>query len=186
MTLLALSHTPVEHKVYLTMLNQASHDRDSCGRFGVRRLMRLTGLRSCSSVRRGCAGLLKKLSIEHLDSGNARSLAYYRVFNPETIFARRIRAGIEPYPMELQKYAMNAVFRLLMKNLLNCQELSRREVVVSLCCIEGLSNAEIANRLQISEQTVKSHLRQIFIKFKIKRRSELISHILARSSDNPP
>jgi DNA-binding CsgD family transcriptional regulator len=44
--------------------------------------------------------------------------------------------------------------------------------------VEGLTNAEIGLRLLVSEQTVKFHLRHIFIKFGVKRRAELISRLL--------
>jgi DNA-binding CsgD family transcriptional regulator len=56
--------------------------------------------------------------------------------------------------------------------------LSRREAQVALCCVEGLTNAEIGTRLSVTEQTVKFHLRNIFVKFKVKRRAELISRLL--------
>jgi DNA-binding CsgD family transcriptional regulator len=46
--------------------------------------------------------------------------------------------------------------------------------------VEGLSNAEIGKRLQISEQTVKSHLRRVFDKFGVRRRTELVSRLLMR------
>jgi DNA-binding CsgD family transcriptional regulator len=61
-------------------------------------------------------------------------------------------------------------------------DLSRREALVILCCALGLSNAEIGARLHISEQTVKSHLRQVFDKFGVKRRTELVSRLLTQRS----
>jgi len=42
---------------------------------------------------------------------------------------------------------------------------------------EGLTNAAIGTRLQVSEQTVKFHLRNIFVKFGVKRRAELVSRM---------
>jgi len=42
-----------------------------------------------------------------------------------------------------------------------------------------MTNAQIGDRLCISEQTVKFHLRHIFIKYGVKRRAELISRLLA-------
>ena len=39
---------------------------------------------------------------------------------------------------------------------------------------EGLRNKEIAARLHISEETVKSHIRSIFNKANIDRRSKLV------------
>ncbi len=55
--------------------------------------------------------------------------------------------------------------------------LSRRQAQVALKCAEGLSNAEIGAKLLIRQETVKFHLRNIFIKFGVKRRTELIVHL---------
>ena len=57
--------------------------------------------------------------------------------------------------------------------------LSRREAQVALACAEGMTNSEIGRRLSIGEQTVKFHLRNIFAKFGVRRRTELISRLLA-------
>jgi DNA-binding CsgD family transcriptional regulator len=64
--------------------------------------------------------------------------------------------------------------------------LSRREAQVALCCVEGLTNIEIGGRLHISEQTVKYHLRHIFVKYKVKRRTELVSRLLTQSVQPEP
>lgn len=61
---------------------------------------------------------------------------------------------------------------------MNGYDLSRREAQVALCCAEGLTNAEIGDRLCITEQTVKFHMRHLFIKFGVRRRGELISRLL--------
>ena len=44
-------------------------------------------------------------------------------------------------------------------------------------CVDQ-SRPEIGLRLMVSEQTVKFHLRHIFIKFGVRRRAELISRLL--------
>lgn len=54
------------------------------------------------------------------------------------------------------------------------------EVLEKLC--DGLSNAEIADHLFLSMNTVKSHLKNIFSKFDTKSRSELINLILTKAS----
>ena len=72
----------------------------------------------------------------------------------------------------------NQFFERAIKRVVANNNLSRREVQVALCCVEGLTNAEIGNRLSVGEQTVKFHLRHIFIKFGVKRRTELISRLL--------
>ncbi len=48
-----------------------------------------------------------------------------------------------------------------------------REVIDNIC--QGCSNKEIASRLFMSEQTVKSHLNRIFRKFNVFIRSQLIT-----------
>ena len=63
------------------------------------------------------------------------------------------------------------------RRVIDVGSLSRREAQVALCCAQGLTNAEIGIRLQVSEQTVKFHLRNIFVKFGVKRRAELVSRL---------
>ena len=111
-------------------------------------------------------------------TNGAQQGARYRVFTPTEIFARRTAAGRAPYPQEFQPYGGDDVFCAAIGRVAERHELSRREAQVTLCCAEGLTNAEIGARLFISEQTVKFHLRQIFIKLSVKRRAELISLLL--------
>jgi DNA-binding CsgD family transcriptional regulator len=51
--------------------------------------------------------------------------------------------------------------------------LTARQVEVAMLVIRGFSNQEISDELNITEQTVKDHLRAIFSKTRIHRRSEL-------------
>lgn len=48
--------------------------------------------------------------------------------------------------------------------------LTRREREVLTCVAEGVSNQEIARKLCISEQTVKTHLSRVFVKLGVKNR----------------
>lgn len=178
MGLLAFSHTVVEHRLYLAMLGEIEAVDEGVGAFSLRRLMKLTGLSSCSSIRRGCDGLVNKQSVEIINDGEAPGKSLYRIFAPDEIFERRLAAGIEPYPKEIQAYEVSGVFNLVIEQIVGRRDLSRRESLVALYCAEGLSNAEIGARLCISEKTVKYHLRHIFIKFGIKRRTELINRLL--------
>jgi len=52
--------------------------------------------------------------------------------------------------------------------------LTRREFEVLGWLVQGKCNKEIARKLQIEEQTVKNHLRPIFQKFGVVRRTELL------------
>ena len=59
--------------------------------------------------------------------------------------------------------------------------LSAREREVMLLAAEGLSNKEIARRLEISDSTVRVHLHCIYWKLRIRNRTMLAT--LAASSD---
>lgn len=51
--------------------------------------------------------------------------------------------------------------------------LSGRQFEVAVLAAEGRTNKQIAERLDIAEQTVKNHLRVVFIKKGVMRRGEL-------------
>jgi DNA-binding CsgD family transcriptional regulator len=183
MALLALSHTPVEDQLYRAMLSEASKPEGSSGAFSVRGLAGLTGINSFSTIRRALAGLHGKLSVESrrvVKGTEEREEIVYQIFKPEEIFERRRAAGLEPYPKEVAAFQKSMGFNRAVERVVSNNNLSRREAQVALACAEGVTNAEIARRLLVSEQTVKFHLRNIFTKFGVKRRTELISRLLAQ------
>jgi DNA-binding CsgD family transcriptional regulator len=185
MALLALSHTPVEQELYRAMFTETNRAQTRVGAFSTRRLMELTGLNGYSTIRRGLAGLVSKLSVErHKVAGDGKHQqieSVYFIFTPEEIFMRRRTANMAPYPREMQAYEGNRSFGQAIERVVGRYELSRREAQVALCCAEGLTNAQIGERLFISEQTAKCHLRHVFVKFGVRRRTELISHLLTLS-----
>jgi DNA-binding CsgD family transcriptional regulator len=182
--LLALSHSPVEQALYEALRAATCGDNASCvGSLSLRRLLELTGLGSYTTLRRARAGLVSKLSIDCKrtasdDGGEDGAGSFYLVYGPEEIFERRRVAGMEPYPKEYRSHARGAGFVPALERVVNGYDLSRREAQVALCCAEGLTNAEIGDRLCITEQTVKFHMRHLFIKFGVRRRGELISRLL--------
>ena len=183
--LLALSHSPVEQTLYEALRAATCGENQSCvGSLSLRRLLELTGLGSYTTLRRARAGLVAKLSIDCKraadDDGGVveGSGSCYLVYGPEEIFERRRAAGIEPYPKEYRSHARGEGFVPALERVVNGYDLSRREAQVALCCAEGLTNAEIGDRLCITEQTVKFHMRHLFIKFGVRRRGELISRLL--------
>jgi DNA-binding CsgD family transcriptional regulator len=182
LAMLALSHTIVEHRLYLAMWSELAMEGKQYGTFGIRRLMTMTGLSSYGSIRRGCLGLINKLSVEPVTNGDPDQRSRYRVYSPYEVFERRRTAEPDPCRKEIQDYEWSSVFDLVVEEVVDRRDLSRREAFVSLCCAEGLSNAEIGEKLGISEKTVKYHLRHVFIKLGVKRRSELVGRLLPDSN----
>ena len=189
LALVALTHTPVERRIYAAMLagmnangSSAEQSGDSSDVFTVRTLMDLTGIISLSTIRRGLEGLVTKFSIERENRSNGNGTrdhsAAYRVFTPEQIIVRREERGVKSYAKGIDSGVGSRAFERVIQRVVENKNLSRREAQVALCCVEGLTNAEIGSRLLVSEQTVKFHLRHIFIKFGVKRRAELISRLL--------
>ena len=60
--------------------------------------------------------------------------------------------------------------------------LSERELQVVHCLSEGLTNREIAERLNLSQHTVKNYLFRVFEKLGVSSRVELLSMTLTRSA----
>jgi len=190
LALVALSHTPVERRLYAAMLaatngangQTENHlDEDQPPVFTVRALMDLTGIVSLSTIRRGLEGLVTKFSIEREVKANGNGTrdhtSAYRAFPPAQVIARREERGMKSYAKGIDSGVGGRAFERVIQRVVENKNLSRRETQVALCCVEGLTNAEIGLRLTVSEQTVKFHLRHIFIKFGVRRRAELISRL---------
>jgi len=64
--------------------------------------------------------------------------------------------------------------------------LSKREVEVVRCVAEGLSNREIAQRLCLSQHTIKNHLFRVFDKLGVSSRIELLFMTLSQATAAPP
>jgi DNA-binding CsgD family transcriptional regulator len=179
LALLALTHSVTEHRLYLAMLRETSALNSRVAMANMNRLASLAGLCSFNTVRHSIAGLINKLSIERqqvVGDGNRRFV--YLVFKPAEIFARRRAARHTLFHQDLISYLHNPTARLTIKRITENFKFTRREAHVALLCTEGLSNAQIAEKLCVSEQTIKFHLKHIFVKCGVKRRAELISRLL--------
>src|SRR5215510_9107487 len=166
LALVALTHTAVEQRLYAAML-AVLKDELRPKTFTARHLSLMTGIRSLSTVRRGLEGLLLKRSIEKLGwqegNGKREHSHVYRVYLPNEVVARRNALDGPSFcafsHMANGKHLSSKAISRVSENLM----LSRREVQVALCCAEGLTNAAIGKRLNVSEQTVKFHMRNVFI-----------------------
>ena len=75
--------------------------------------------------------------------------------------------------------------KLLPKAKMNLDGLSTRKQQVAALVIEGAGNKAIANRLNITEATVKAHVTGIFRRFKVSRRLDLERLFAAVQLDGP-
>jgi DNA-binding NarL/FixJ family response regulator len=79
---------------------------------------------------------------------------------------RAVHAGRRHLPAEIaQEIALHAVY----------EPLSEREIDVLRCVGTGCANKEIAIELGITEETVKAHLKSIFIKLDVKDRTQAVT-----------
>jgi DNA-binding NarL/FixJ family response regulator len=58
------------------------------------------------------------------------------------------------------------------------EKLTEREQAVLELVAEGVTNAEIARQLRVSENTVKFHLQNLYVKLKVANRTEAAAHFL--------
>lgn len=183
--LVELSHTPAEQRLYAVMLRAAEARGSRVCALSVRELMIASGLQGYSAVRRARAGLVRKLSVDcHdvIDGAAQTRQSHCVVYAPREVIARRRAAGLEVANREESLGVAVGPTRLAtLGRLLERRNLSRRECQVALYCVEGDSNSEIGERLGISEETVKFHLRNVFAKTGVTRRAELISCLLAEA-----
>lgn len=93
------------------------------------------------------------------------------------VHAGQIWASSEQIRLVLESLARSALPRLVNTNA--TQLLTRREQEVLRCLSEGLSNREIAQRLGISQHTVKNYLFHIFDKLGVSSRVEALLHTYA-------
>ena len=194
---LMTSHTSAEHQLYRIMLAEVMAAKTRVCAFSLRQFMTLTRLPNYSAIRRGLNGLINKRSIERhkvVDgSDSRRRMTVYFVFTPDEIFERRAttsnadggRATKDRATGDGEPEASpgDAAISRAINRVTERSALSRREAQVALCCAKGLTNIEIGKRLYISEQTVKFHLRHIFVKYGVKRRTELISRLMSQINE---
>lgn len=85
----------------------------------------------------------------------------------------RVAAGEGALSPEVTAPVMRALAR--QAELTNQQPLSDREQEVLFCLADGLTTSQIASRLFISENTVKTHVRHILEKMEASNRTEAVS-----------
>lgn len=92
----------------------------------------------------------------------------------------QIWANSREMTLAVEALANSRVIRPMNANGLNL--LSRREMEVVRCLAEGMTNREIAERLQLSQHTIKNYLFRVFDKLGVSSRMELLFMTLNQST----
>ncbi len=71
-----------------------------------------------------------------------------------------------------------SIINLLLKKTFPLDVLSKKELLVVNCLLEGYTNKEIASKLDLSEQSVKYYLNQLFRKLNCSSRVEVVIKLM--------
>ena len=125
----------------------------------------VTELEAAEMIRLGIAGILRKHCSPAALAQSIRDVSDGKDdFEPG--YLRSVLVGVTAPPPELQR-----------------KKLTERERHVLQYVFEGLANKEIADRLQVSESSVKATLQQLFSKTGVRTRSQLVRMVLETYKD---
>jgi DNA-binding NarL/FixJ family response regulator len=132
------------------------------------------------AFRAGARGVFCRTESLKLLAKSIRCVHEGQIWANSTELQFLLESMAEPVPMKFLSASGDAL-------------LSAREVDVVRCVAEGLSNREIAQRLNLREHTVKNYLFRIFDKLGVSSRVEVVLYALgnhaaaeAKSDDAPP
>ena len=94
------------------------------------------------------------------------------------VYEGQVWATAEELGFVLEALAASPAVRPL--DSIGLNQLSAREMEVVNCLAEGLSNREIAERLELSRHTIKNYMFRIFDKLGVSNRVELLFYVLSR------
>ena len=131
----------------------------------------VAGPESDRYVKAGAAGVILRSSDPELYVKSARRVMKNELWLPKPL-------GPQPPPPP-EKTVPRSALRPV-------DTLTRREKSIISCLVQGWRNREIAERLHITEQTVKNHLRTIYDKVGVSDRLELALYAIHQKLDLPP
>jgi DNA-binding NarL/FixJ family response regulator len=128
---------------------------------------------------------LEEETARFLETGAAGIIA--KSVEPEMFVrcARKVFEG-EVWAPKAQMARLSGVGRPGHRPTRPADTLTRREKTIISYLTQGWRNREIAQRLSITEQTVKNHLRSIYDKVGVSDRLELVLYAIHRRLDLPP
>jgi DNA-binding NarL/FixJ family response regulator len=92
-----------------------------------------------------------------------------------------VLSGGAPMTSEIARHVV-ASFRQKGGNLDPSVSLTRREEETLVLLTKGFANKEIADYLNLSIETVRSHLKNIYTKMHVRSRAEAVAHFMSRRS----
>ncbi len=116
-------------------------------------------------IEHGARGIMTVRELSTMTVRAIRAVHTGEIWGSHAVLSRIVRATIE------RTVQADAVARSL-------PDLTGREIEIIDLLRIGASNKEIASQLRISDQTVKTHLRNIFGKLHVHRREKLIPALL--------
>jgi two-component system, NarL family, nitrate/nitrite response regulator NarL len=136
--------------------------------FGGRILIVTAGISELEAVQliqAGVAGILHKQNSTEVLCNTIRQIARGEVCLEKTYLQPLFRSVARPQPTA------------------RTTRLTERDKTVLRCTLQGLSNREIADRLNISEAAVKASLRQVFGKLNVRTRAQAVKVALEQYRD---
>ncbi len=97
-----------------------------------------------------------------------------------SVYAGQIWASSQEMSMAVEALASSPLVRAVDAN--GLELLSKREMEVVRCLAEGLTNREIAQRLGLSQHTIKNYLFRVFDKLGVANRVELLFMTLTQAN----
>ncbi len=94
--------------------------------------------------------------------------------------AKQLRLELDNYLLridEMQLELMKNGSKQISANKLKAYELSDREIEVLKLISQGFKNTEIADKLFVSQNTIKTHIKNIYVKLDVKNRVEAIKRV---------
>jgi len=146
---------------------------------------KLNGLEATRQIKTRCPRVAVLVLTVHDDSehilgileAGAAGYLTKSVFGDEVIHAiRSVVAGDTVLSPNVSCQLMKRALRYVTKpvRLRDGEKLSKRELQILGMAARGLSNREIAERLEITQRTVKSYLTELFSKLNVRSRTEAV------------
>lgn len=95
---------------------------------------------------------------------------------------RKVRLAGAPEAL-LERAVARELGRIVLTDNLKMDEFTRKEKMILRLILSGKSNPEISDTMEISKNTLKTHVRHIYEKAGVKNRSELLFKVAGRAND---